>query len=164
MSEEKKDTRDWVWRVAWFVLVLGILGVAAILVNNEWRVKVQARIAGEQKELLATVSGQLLGDDQNFKVLKFATRRGLIIEVHAPHTDPLKPFVLVDKLFIPDLHDGFFSLNNQATRLALVDVDEDGRLEIIAPSFDDKLSAHLNTLRLNPETRRLELVQPPKPE
>lgn len=148
------------WRILWAVLALLIVTVSLILLVPEWRVRWQAKFMPERKELLATVSGDLLGDGVELKVLKFSTSRGLIVEVHATSPDALKPYTLVDKIFIPDRHDGFFSLNTQATRLALVDVDGDGKPEIIAPSFDDKLVAHLNTLRLDPETRRLELVKP----
>ncbi|MGE0763939.1 MAG: hypothetical protein AB7N80_11725 [Bdellovibrionales bacterium] len=152
--------KKWPWHVLWALLIMATLMVSAILLHPEWRVRVQAYFMPEKKELLATVSGDLLGDGQELKILKFATARGLVVEVHAAQPDALKPFTLVDKIFIPDRHDGFFSLNSQATRLALVDVDGDGKPEIIAPSFDDKLVAHLNTLRLDPDTRRLELVKP----
>lgn len=152
------------WRVLWSALIIAIVVVITIVLVPEWRIRWQSYFMPQQKELLATVTGDLLGDGHEMKVLKFSTNRGLIVEVHAPNPDALNPYTLVDKIFIPDRHDGYFSLNAQATRLALVDVDGDGRPEIIAPSFDDKLVAHLNTLRLDPDTRRLELVKPPANE
>ncbi len=148
------------WKSLWAVLVVAALIVSALALSPEWRVRWQALIRPEKKDLLATVTGDLLNAGADLKVLKFATGRGLIVEVHEPSNDPNSPFKLVDRIFIPDRHDGFFTLNNQPTRLAIVDVDNDGTLEILAPSFDDKLVPHLNTLRLDPSTRKLRLAQP----
>jgi len=144
----------------WAVLIVAAIVTSALALHPEWRVRAQAQLFPEKKELLATVNGDLLGDGAEYKVLKFATGRGLIVEVHSPSQDPGEPFVFVDRIFIPDRHDGYFSLNTQPTRLAIVDIDGDGRGEILAPSFDEKLVAHLNTLRLDPSTRRLALVRP----
>lgn len=160
-ATEPKSDHELFWRVTWSMLLVAILTVSAIVFYPEWRVRWQAWLLPEKKDLLATVSGALLGDGTEYKVLKFATRRGLIVEVHAQNSGAHQPFVFIDRIFIPDRHDGYFSLNTAATQLAMVDMDGDGRLEILAPSFDEKLVAHLNTLRLDPDSKRLELVKPP---
>lgn len=147
------------WKVLWSVLVAATLFTIAVALTPEWRVRWQAWLLPETRDLLATVTGDLLNNGVQMKVLKFATGRGLIVEVHAPNEDQAS-FSLVDRIFIPDRHDGYVTLNAQPTRLAIVDVDNDGSPEILAPSFDEKLVAHLNTLRLNPESKRLELVKP----
>lgn len=152
-----------IWRATWVILTIATIVVSAMALHPDWRTRLQAVFVGDQRQLLATVSGDLLNDGTTFKVLKFSTSRGIIVEIVAPNPNQEESFSLVDRIFIPDPHDGFFSLNTHATRLALVDVDGDGRPEIIAPSFDNKLVAHLNTLRLDPDTRRLELVRPPAP-
>jgi hypothetical protein len=149
-------------KYAMLVLLLAAATVSSVALNSEWRLRFQAWAWPNEKKLLATVSGDLLGDGSNYKILKYATHQGLILEVQMPSKDPDQDFSLVDRVYIPDRFDGFFSINTIATRLALVDVDNDGRLEIVAPSFDDKLVAHLNTLRLNQDTRRLEIVKPLK--
>lgn len=151
------------WRATWVLLALAALIVSALALHPDWRTRLQAVFIGDQRVLLATVTGDLTGDGTSYKILKFSTSRGIIVEVVAPSPDSSETYNLVDRIFIPDPHDGFFSLNTHATRLALVDVDGDGRPEILAPSFDNKLVAHLNTLRLDPDTRRLELVRPPAP-
>jgi len=150
-----------VTKAVWAALIVIVMAVSAIALHPEWRVRAQAKIWPEKKELLATVTGDLLGNGQELKVLKFATRRGLIVEVHAPQSDPQAPYVMLDRIFIPDRHDGYFAIHSRPTRLAIVDVDGDGKGEILAPSFDDRLVAHLNTLRLDPDTHKLELVRPP---
>jgi hypothetical protein len=150
-----------VTKALWAALIVIVIAASAIALHPEWRLRAQAKLWPEKKELLATVNGDLLGTGQELKVLKFATRRGLIVEVHAPQSDPQAPYIMLDRIFIPDRHDGYFAINSRPTRLAIVDVDGDGRGEILAPSFDEKLVAHLNTLRLDPDTRRLELVRPP---
>lgn len=153
-----------IWIATWTLLGLGSMTITAVALNPDWRARLQAVFVGDDRQLLATVNGDLLADGTNFKILKFGTKRGIIVEVLAPGDSSDDGYSLVDRIFIPDPHDGFFSLNTHATRLALVDVDGDGRSEILAPSFDSQLVAHLNTLRLDPDTRRLELVRPPPAE
>jgi hypothetical protein len=147
------------WKILWAMLVMATIFTIAVALHPEWRVRWQAWLLPEKRDLLASVTGDLLNNGIQMKVLKFATGRGLIIEVHSP-TENEASFNLVDRIFIPDRHDGYVTLNSQPTRLAIVDVDHDGSPEILAPSFDEKLVAHLNTLRLNPASKKLELVKP----
>ncbi len=148
------------WYAIWFLLGVCTIMVSGLALHSESRIRLQAWLDSDKKELLATLSADLLGNGSQFKILKYGTSRGIIVEVLAPSENEAGAFQFIDRIFIPDPHDGFFSINTHATRLAIVDVDEDGQPEILAPSFDDKLVAHLNTLRLDPDTRRLELVRP----
>lgn len=152
-----------IWYSVWFVLGVCAVVVSGLALHSETRIRLQAWLEPEQKELLATLTADLLGNGSQFKILKYGTTRGIIVEVLAPSENEAGAYQFVDRIFIPDPHDGFFSINTHATRLAIVDVDEDGQPEILAPSFDDKLVAHLNTLRLDPDTRRLELVKAKSP-
>lgn len=158
MNESSLNHR---WRMVLISLALATLAVTAIALNPNWRIPVQAFLRPDRRVLLATVSGDIAGTGEIFKILKFASQRGLVVEVMQTTHDPNDPYRFIDRVIIPDRHDGFFSMNSEATRLALLDVDGDGRPEIIAPSFDESLSAHLNTLKFDPETKRLSLMQAP---
>ncbi len=158
MNETTLDRR---WRVALILLSFATVVVTAVALNPNWRIPIQAFLSPDHRVLLATVNGDLAGTGEMYKVLKYATHRGLIVEVMQATHDPNDPYRFVDRVVIPDRHDGFFSMNSEATRLALLDVDGDGHPEIIAPSFDESLSAHLNTLKFDPETKRLSLMQAP---
>jgi len=139
------------------VLILGAISALVVAVQPEWRLRVQTLIFGDDRELLASVTGTI-GDRSDLKILKIRTRLGVVIEVHSKAEADDHTYVLLDKVVIPDRHDGYFIVSGQTTQLALVDVDNDGRLDIVAPTFDDKLVAHLNAFRLDPTSNKLKLI------
>lgn len=133
------------------IIFIWILSLSLILVP-EWRLRVQTLFVSDQKKLLAQVSGALSGDGAIYSVLKYQTSRGILVEI-------IREDELVDRTYIPDRHDGFFTFNGQASRLALVDLDSQPGLEIIAPTYDEKLNAHLNVLKFSSETKTLQYLQ-----
>lgn len=142
------------WYIIWILLALLSSFAAVSTLIVPWRTKIQNAFFGEKRQLLATVTGHL--GENEYLILKFQTNKGIIVEVQQPENDSYK---LIDRIFIPDPYDGYVMMNSQATRLALTDIDDDQQLEIIAPTFDSNLAAHLNALRLDPESMRLKLVQ-----
>ena len=106
------------------------------------------------REILATASGDLLSNGSSIKVIKIKTNKGLILEVYGQNKNFAQP--LIDSLFLPHMTDGYFHFRGQATNLALDDVDGDNRLELIAPSFDKNLVAHLNVYKYNLKTQKFE--------
>ncbi|MEO0337188.1 MAG: hypothetical protein AAF202_12400, partial [Pseudomonadota bacterium] len=52
--------------------------------------------------------------------------------------------------------------SGNATQLAVIDVDDDGSFELMAPTFDDQLVAHLNIFKYNPVLKRFEPIQSPE--
>lgn len=140
------------------VLVLIAATLLAAVLTPALRERVQNYFALVGREVLATAEGDLLNDGRMARVLKFRTRDGLYVEIVrvAPDggTTPVETFML------PDKHDGLFNFHGHVTRLAITDVDGDGKQELLAPSFDNQLVPHLNVFRYNPATRRFEPVHP----
>lgn len=140
------------------VLVLIAATLLAAVLTPALRERVQNHFALVGREVLATAEGDLLNDGRMARVLKFRTRDGLYVEIVrvAPDggTTPVETFML------PDKHDGLFNFHGHVTRLAITDVDGDGKQELLAPSFDNQLVPHLNVFRYNPATQRFEPVQP----
>ncbi|MBX7230490.1 MAG: hypothetical protein K1X29_00255 [Bdellovibrionales bacterium] len=151
---------SWTWKILWSLLFTGVLISGGLALSSRHRLLWQAHFFPEKKELLAVVNGDLLGNGSEFKVLKYATRKGLIIEIQSPHQRNDNPYQMVDRVFIPDRHDGYFSLSTASTQLAILDINGDGVPEIIAPSFDENLMAHLNPMRLDPITKKIQLIRP----
>jgi hypothetical protein len=120
------------------------------------RSAVRGTFAKDYRSVLSSVHGDLLGNGTDYTIVKVKTRDNLFLEIY----DSVKngSSHLVSRIDIADKKDGFFSFNGQATNLALDDIDGDGKLEIIVPSFDQNLVGHLNLYRYNQDVKGLQRV------
>ena len=137
-------------------LIAAMLLAAAL--TPSLRERLQARFTVSGREILATVDGDVLNDGSRGRAIKFRDRRGIFVEILKDTDDGVTH--VIDRVQLPDRHDGLFNLQGQVTRLAIADVDGDGKLELLAPSFDNQLVPHLNVFRYNPALARFEPVQP----
>lgn len=96
----------------------------------------------DYRHVLSTVTADLAGDGSPHIIAKVKTRGGLSLEIY--ETLPSGTTKLIETIAMDDKKDGYFDFNGQAANLAVDDVDHDGRLEILAPSFDHNLVGHLN--------------------
>lgn len=108
------------------------------------------------RTILSSATGPYLPEFPISRVLKVRTHEGLFVEVYGQNEGEARP--LIDRIRLPDRRDAFFSFSGRTSNLFLHDVSGDGVPEIIAPSFDDDLIAHLNVFRLNQESQKLENV------
>ncbi|HEY8271480.1 MAG TPA: hypothetical protein VIG33_11380 [Pseudobdellovibrionaceae bacterium] len=141
------------------VLIFLALLVTATAVTPSWRQKVRDFFNPEQRKILAKTSGDLTGEGLQITVLKIKTRDHLVLEVYrAESPDSLNLIARVD---LPEKRDAYFQLKGNATNLGLVDVDNDGTLEIVAPSFDEQMIARLNIYKFNPATQSFDRLSAP---
>lgn len=150
------STQRWVI-VSLFMLFAAIL-LAAVMTPS-LRLGIQNYFARSGREVLATAEGDLLGDQSVVKVVKYRNEEGIFVEVLK--VDAAGATSLVDHIQLPDKHDGLFNYQGHVTRLAIADVDGDGTMELLAPSFDNQLVPHLNVFRYNPGNQKFEAYQPP---
>ena len=132
---------------------------AAVMVPS-LRERAQSYLARPGQEILATAEGNVLNDGSTCKVIKFRSADGIFVEVMKML--PNGETELVDRILLPDKHDGLFNFQGHVTRLAIADIDNDGKVELLAPSFDNQLVPHLNVFRYNPDLKRFELYHPAK--
>jgi hypothetical protein len=142
------------WAAAFLFLMAGLL----VALNPLWRKALQTRWTSQDRVVLSTALGDLLGDGSLVKVVKYQNSQGIQIEVLGEGEGGSRP--LIDRIYLTDRHNGFFDFQGEATQLALVDVDSDGKLELIAPTFDENLTAHLNVFKYSPEFHRFEAIRP----
>lgn len=146
------------WLMFSGLLLLAATGLAATLTPS-FRAAIQNKFSQHEREVLATAEGDLLHTGKPVKVIKYRGLEGLYVDIVRP--DESGPNALVERLSLPDKHDGLFNLHGHVSRLAIADIDQDGRMELLAPSFDNQLVPHLNVFRYNPAVQHFELVQPP---
>lgn len=145
-------------QMSFSLLLLSTSLVAALTVLHPViRNTIRDNLSRPHRKVLSIVEGDIFGTGTLVQVLKVQTEKGLYLEVYGDSVNNVgRP--LLEKIQLPDVRDGYFHFRGQAANLALDDIDEDRRLEIIAPSFDDNLIAHLNIYRYNPGQARLEMV------
>lgn len=138
----------------WFVATFGLLliGLAVYPPSRKW---LQEWIQpGYEREIIATVEGNLLNDGKLVKVIKYKGPGTIFLEIMSGNE-------LIGRIILPDKHDGLFNLQGRVTKLAIADIDNDGVNELMAPTFDDQLVPHLNIYRYNPANKQFEAVKPP---
>lgn len=94
-------------------------------------------------------------------MIKIKTHEGLFLEIYGLSAEGGRP--LLDRIQLPDRRDGYLNFGTNTANLFLQDMDGDDVPEIIAPSFDENLVAHLNIYRFNPTSLKLEPRSPPPP-
>ncbi len=94
------------------------------------------------RDILSVVQGPLMGIGSKVQVVKIKTHKGLFLEFYDISKKTVQP--VLDKIPLLHSYDGYLNFKNQPTNLFLLDIDKDGRIEVIAPSFDKKLVSYLN--------------------
>jgi hypothetical protein len=124
------------------------------------RESVQRHFSANGREVLATAEGDLLGDGTNVKVVKIRNVDGIYVEIlkMRPNGDG----ILIDRILLPDKHDGMFNYQGHVTRLAIADINSDGKMELLVPTFDNQLVPHLNVFRYNALLTKFEPYEPAK--
>lgn len=137
--------------------LLGLAVMAAALTlgySKTLRDRVTSKIYKKnERTLLATVTGRFSGN-QIYTIAKYSTYTGILIEVY--QTSPEGGVKnLVDRVFLGDRKNAYFQINGESVQLALVDLTKDGSKELIAPTFDERLRAHLNAYQFDESLSRL---------
>jgi len=124
------------------VIVLNICSIGVLFYQpvQNW---VRDNIGHEQKKVLSVVYGNLRHDGSSVKVVKYRTARGIMLEFYGDTKTSIRP--LINQVLIPNAYDGFFDYQGQAVQLAIADLDGDGKMELLAPTFDGKMIAYLNS-------------------
>lgn len=135
-------------------LLIGILLAAAALIAvlsalPSVQSKVRAVLNSEQRHVLAKINAYYGVDQQKYLVLKIRDAYGISVEIY--HESANGPQVLKQKFEMLNDSDAFITLDKNSTGLALSDADEDGQLDIIAPSVDRNGNLRLNTFSYNNE-------------
>ncbi|MNL29108.1 hypothetical protein D3C87_1507820 [compost metagenome] len=113
------------------------------------------------RSILAKVEGSLTADGPRVTVLKIKTQGELSVEVYEQKDEGLH---LMSRLTLDENRDGYFSLQGNATNLALTDVDGDGVMEVVAPTYDDQMVPRLNIFKYNAEAKSFDRVNSPVEE
>ena len=131
--------KKWIFSIAVlfsFQMALWIVNASylELMVRNWWM--------PNKDELIAVSKGDIDGDGTLIKVLKFKTKTGIRVEFLKETNDGTREYLRSYTIRHP--YNGFFEYRGNSIQLAMSDVDGDGVMEVLAPTFDRQLMAHLN--------------------
>ena len=139
----------------WFILTLVLFIFSVFLLSNQSvRLSLNQALFNSDRKILSIITADVLKSGHVFRILKILTPNNVTVEVYSPLEDG--GWALWDKLELPDRNDGYFTLFGHATNLAARDLDSDGKPEILAPTYDKDMNPHLNAIKLNIETKKLD--------
>lgn len=139
-----------------FYSLIGLfLIVTLVATSSSLKQKVKAVFNKEERVVLASIEGAITKVNTAQKVLKIKDHNNLIIEIYDENQSPS---LLVTQAILTQKVDGYMSLNNQMTKLSILDLDNDGLSEIIVPHFDANNQARVIIFKFNPNTQALENI------
>ena len=133
------------------VSCLAVIAALVVLMPST-RIYLRHLLFTDTRQILSTVSGDVFGDGSAAKILKVETSEGIFLEIYQMASE-FEP-TLYQRIKLQDKSDGHFVLNGESSNLILNDVDKDSRIDILAPSFDRNLKAHLNVFTFNADQSR----------
>ena len=132
-----------IMQISLLVILLATLLVALI---PTWRERAQNLLRGRERLILAKSQAQVSPQGIFITVIKIKTKDGLVVEIYKSQ-DINQSMEFWLQFSLEGNQDSFFNYHNQASNLVLTDVDEDGFLDIMAPTYDEQQQARMNIFR-----------------
>lgn len=147
------------WSV-FLILASVFLGITLVNLNEDFREKVRDFIISDQRKILAKAIGDLTGQStDSFTVLKVQDRDSLAIEVYQ-NLDNGKKTDFRARFILPEKREGYFSYQGNAVNLVLMDINADGKMEILTSAYDDNLVPRMHVLHFDNERIDFEELGP----
>lgn len=126
---------------------LSTLGLALIffflLQNPNQKEKLLHFFQKNDTQVLAIAYGTLTGDHRKQKVVKILSQNKIYLEIYDATESPSSPNRL-QKILLPDSLDTQVDFRGNLTRLIIADINQDGQVDIVAPTMDGQMVPHLN--------------------
>src|SRR3990167_2916770 len=137
------------------IFVAAALCFAALTLIPSVRAKLQGYFTNPNRQVLAKITGYFSSDQNHFLIIKIQDSAGLQIEIYELNSQSGAQ-TFKQKFELIEDADSYVTLDRNSTNLALQDVDQDGNLDIIAPSVDRNGNLRLNTFRFDAELKLFE--------
>lgn len=135
-------------RYVFYSLVVLALVMITVASSPELRGKVRSWTQIDKRQIVAKTSGYLQAQGPWLTVLKIMDGDGFWLEVYTSEKEDT-PVTLISRIALTEKKDAYFQFQGNATNLVLTDVDQDGKMEIIAPTYDDQMVPRLNVYKYN---------------
>lgn len=114
---------------------------------------------GQQRIILAKAQGDLTGKGMNVVVIKVKTADTLSLEIYDLDTKT-ENTGFRSRIILSEKRDAFINYQDNVINLVLADVDKDGSLEIVAPTFDENLVPRLNVYKFQESSQGFDRMGP----
>lgn len=146
------------------LITMAILAILAMLMTTvavipSLRTQVKDYFLNEDRQIVAKATGPLSAQGPRATVLKIKSKNSLFLEVY--NIENPEGMSLIAKIPLFESRDGFFLLQGNATNLAISDIDKDGSVEIVAPTYDEQMIPRLNIFRYNIDSKSFDRVNAP---
>ncbi|MES2768501.1 MAG: hypothetical protein V4596_05080 [Bdellovibrionota bacterium] len=95
-------------------------------------------------------------NSEPYQIMKVKISNKIMVEIYKIINQ--YNYELVSQIDTGSKYEGYFLLGGNATNLAYINIDDDPMSEIIVPGFDNNLSAHLNVIKFDSNTKSFTLV------
>lgn len=140
----------WFKRLFFPVLIVVASVFVLVLLIPEWREAVRAWMGDHTRTILAQAEGDLTGQGDGVTVLKVRTLDAVVLEIYE-NDGTGRAYKYRTRIVLPESRDGYVKFRGSSTNLVLVDLDGDGGVEIVAPTYDDNLMPRLHAYKWNPK-------------
>ncbi len=128
---------------------------AGLTLVPEVRTHFNSLFKTQQRVILAKITGYFSTEQTQMLILKVKDATGLQIEIYEYDVGSTAQ-KFKQKFDLAEDADSYVTIDKNSTNLALQDMDQDGNLDIIAPSVDRNGNLRLNTFRFNSQTKLFE--------
>lgn len=145
------------------ILSVVLAGLIVLSLNPSGRRAVRGWLFSDSREILAKTTGYLSKEGPFVSIFKIREKDSLFLEVYAIKTNDKNEThtELIQRIDLPEARDGYFNFMGNATNLALSDTDNDGTMELLAPTFDQQMTARLNVFKFNQTTQTFDRASAP---
>lgn len=130
-----------------------------VLLVPEWREGVRAWMGDHSRTILSQATGDLTGQGDSVTVLKTRTLDAIVLEIYE-NDGTGRAYRYRTRIVLPESRDGYMKFRGSSTNLVMVDLDGDGGMEIVAPTYDDNLMPRLHAYKWDPQNQQFLAVPP----
>lgn len=147
ISPAQKEKLFWISFPTLCLISVALIVLTIIPSSREF---IKSQIVRSSRYVLAKADGDITGNGLNISVIKVQTSDTLALEIFEQNVIT-KESKFLKRIVLNEKRDAYFSFRGNSTNLAVSDIDQDGTLEIIAPTFDENLIPRLNVYKYDKE-------------
>lgn len=145
ITEPQKQKLFW---IAFPTLCLISISLITLTIIPNSREFVRSQIIQNSRKILAKADGDITGHGFNVSVIKVQTADTLSLEIFKLNIETNESKFL-KRIILNEKRDAYFQYRGNAANLVISDIDRDGNLEILSPTFDDNLIPRLNVFKFD---------------